>query len=286
MNSRSDDRSRQTGPGTATWRPDAIASQRAAVSRFLDQQFTIPAVREAAERTLEVLALGPGHSALDVGCGNGAFLALLGHAVCPEGQAVGLDPAPAFLAEAEARMAAEGLTGCARLVEGDATALPFDDDTFDAARCERVLMHLDDPTAALREMARVVRPGGRVAATEPDWAGLVVDHPDHDAFQLLYDRFIERFRHPRMGRTLYRRFADAGLVDRTIIPIYSVLRDTSILRLSGLDLREQADELVAAGQLDRERADAAVAWLDSADANGTFFAGGPYFVVAGTVPVA
>lgn len=181
-------------------------------------------------------------------------------------------------------MADEGLAGCVRLVEGDATALPFDDDMFDAARCERVLMHLDDPTAALREMARVVRPGGRVVATEPDWAGLVIDHPDQDAFDLLYGRFIERFRHPRMGRTLYRRFADAGLVDRTIIPIYSVMRDSSILRFSGMNLREQADELVAFGRLDHERADAAVAWLDTTDANGTFFAGGPDFVVAGTVP--
>lgn len=273
-------------PGTSTWQPEAIALRQAEISGFLDSQFSFPTVREAAERTLELLDLSEGDSVLDVGCGNGAFLSLLGRVVGSEGRAVGLDHAPAFVAEARQRIETDGLDACATVVEADAYALPFDDGSFDAARCERVLMHLDDPAAALREMRRVVRPGGRVVATEPDWASLVVDHPDPQAFDILYAAFLPRFRQPRMGRSLYRHLGEAGLVDRKITPIFSIHTDAGFLLQVGLDLTPMAEELVAAGMLSRERAEAALAHLESADRDDVFFMGGAYFIASGRVPAA
>lgn len=271
-------------PGSATWQPDEISSRQTKISEFLEGQFAFPFVREAAMRTLELLALEPGGSVLDMGCGNGAFLPLLARVVGPRGRVVGLDHAPAFVAEARSRVAAEGLEDTVSVVEGDAYGLPFEDGSFDAARCERVLMHLDDPTAALSEMRRVVQPGGTVVATEPDWVSLVLDHPDPEVFDMLYARFVQRFRQPRMGRSLYRRMHEAGLVKREIATITTVHTDPLLLQQSGLDLQPQADELVAEGQIDRSRADSAASYIDAANDAGVFFSGGIYFIVAGRVP--
>jgi ubiquinone/menaquinone biosynthesis C-methylase UbiE len=271
-------------PGTATWQPEAIALHQASISSFLDAQFAFPWVRLAAERTLELLDLSLGHSVLDVGCGNGTFLALLGRVVGAQGRAVGVEYAPAFVAEARSRIASEGLDDCVTVVEGNAYGLPFDDNSFDAARCERVLMHLDDPVAAIREMHRVVRPGGRVVVTEPDWAGLLMDHPDPDALTLLYNSFLTRFRQPRMGRSLYRHFAEAGLVDRDVTLIPAVLTNVDVFQQSGLDLSSQVEEIVAAGTLSRERAEAAATYFESANDDGMFFSAGTYFIASGSVP--
>ncbi len=91
--------------------------------------------------------------------------------------------------------------------EADAYRLPFAEDAFDTAHCERVLMHLEEPGAALAEMKRVVRPGGWVVAVEPDWAGLRIDHVDPDGLHLLLVR-ARRSRQPGMGVKLYRHMGE------------------------------------------------------------------------------
>ena len=270
--------------GTATWQPDAITRRQAEISGFLDSQFSLPIVRQAAERTLALLDLGPGQSVLDVGCGNGSFLALLARAIRPGGRAVGLDYSSAFVDEAKARINADELDDCVTVVQGDAYNLPFDDNSFNAARCERVLMHLDDPTAALCEMRRVVRPGGTVVATEPDWTSMVMDHPDPDALELLYSGFLTRFRQPRMGRSLYRHLGNAGLVERDVTLIPSFHTSAGFLQQVGLDLGSQVDAVVTDGSLSRERAEAAVAYIASAGEKGVYFSSGAYFIASGRVP--
>ena len=72
-----------------------------------------------------------------------------------------------------------------RVDQGDAYALPYPDQSFDAAHCERVLLHLEDPSTVLREMRRVLRTGGRMVVAEPDWASLIINSPDHEMIGLL-----------------------------------------------------------------------------------------------------
>jgi hypothetical protein len=64
-------------PGTTSWQPETIAERQSAISDFLDGQFTIPVVREAAERTLRLLDLPSGGAVLDVGCGTGIIVTVL-----------------------------------------------------------------------------------------------------------------------------------------------------------------------------------------------------------------
>jgi demethylmenaquinone methyltransferase/2-methoxy-6-polyprenyl-1,4-benzoquinol methylase len=79
---------------------------------------------------------------------------------------VGLDQSAEMLAEARRRIARAGLTSRVELVEDDARTLPFADGRFDALTFTYLLRYVDDPAATLRELARVVKPGGTVAGLE------------------------------------------------------------------------------------------------------------------------
>ena len=269
---------------SAEWQPEAVTRRHNEASRYLDQVSATPGLRQVVTRALALLALVPGEAVLEVGSGSGVFLSPLSDAVGPGGRVVGIDHAPAFVAEARGRVAAAGLGASVEVEEGDAYHLPFPDASFDAAHCERVLMHLDDPTAALREMRRVVRPGGRVVVAEPDWAGLRLDHPDPETLGALYARYVAHIRQPDAGLTLYRRFAEAGLMGRTVEPIPLPMTDVALPRVYGLDLGSAAEALVAEGRLDRARATAALAYLDDASRGGTFYARIEMVLATGRVP--
>lgn len=119
-----------------------------------------------AEPFLGWLAVPEGLDWLDDGCGNGAFTEMLVARQRPA-SVVGVDPAPAQLAFARQRPGVGG----ARFVEGDAQALPLADGSVDAAVMALVLFFLPDAALGLREMVRVVRSGGTVAAYHWDMAG-------------------------------------------------------------------------------------------------------------------
>jgi SAM-dependent methyltransferase len=120
----------------------------------------------ASETFLDWLAPEPGLRWLDVGCGNGAFTEMLVER-CAPASVEGIDPSEAQLAYARARLASP----VAQFHQGDAMALPFADDTFDAAVMPLVIFFVPDPAAGLAEMARVVRPGGTVTAYAWDMPG-------------------------------------------------------------------------------------------------------------------
>ena len=169
---------------------------------------------------LELMAPLEGRSVLEVGCGTGVFLPRLVLAVGPGGEVVGVDHSAAFVAEAQAKVDAEGYGAFVTVQQADAYRLPFPDGSFDVAHCERVLMHLDDPSAALAEMKRVVRIGGWIVAAEPDWAGSRIDHVDKAGLEMLYARAVPN-RQPDIGLTLYRRIGQLGLSERRLAPVAS-----------------------------------------------------------------
>src|SRR4051794_4046759 len=111
--------------------------------------------------------LRPGLSLLDVGCGPGSLTADLAVRVAP-GRVVALDSAATPLDEARAAAAAAGVDVDVRV--GDAYAIDLPDDSVDVVHAHQVLQHVTDPVAVLREMARVCRPGGVVAARDADYA--------------------------------------------------------------------------------------------------------------------
>jgi SAM-dependent methyltransferase len=120
----------------------------------------------AGESFLAWLAPQPGLRWLDVGCGNGAFTEMLVERCAPV-SVHGIDPSEAQLVFARTRPAAR----MAQYRQGDAMALPFPDDTFDAAVMALVIFFVPEPARGVGEMARVVSPGGMVAAYAWDMPG-------------------------------------------------------------------------------------------------------------------
>lgn len=129
----------------------------AALSFFQDGRW-----RRAA---VEAVAAGPDDRVLDVACGTGLVTAaLVGRWGC---HVVGLDQSEAMLARARSKAAADQrLAARATFVEGEAEDLPFGDGEFDHLTFTYLLRYVEEPGATLRELGRVVKPGGRVSSLE------------------------------------------------------------------------------------------------------------------------
>ena len=159
------------------------------------------------DRTAAVLSLGqdprwrrflvsrvpPGGDVLDVATGTGAVARLL---LDRGGRVTGLDQSPEML-----RVARERLGGRARLVEGRAEQLPFEDASFDALTFTYLLRYVEEPGAVLRELARVVRPDGTVAMLE----FFVPAPPWRAPWNLYVDRIL-----PRAGRLVAPAWEEVG----------------------------------------------------------------------------
>jgi demethylmenaquinone methyltransferase / 2-methoxy-6-polyprenyl-1,4-benzoquinol methylase len=137
---------------------------------------------------------GPRQTVLDVATGTGAVAReLLARTGCT---VVGLDQSPEMLAEARRRLPAT-----VKLVEGSAEELPFPDGTFDALTFTYLLRYVRDPAAVLRELTRVVRPGGTIA-------GLEFAVP-HGLWRPLWEVYV-RVGLPAAGRVLSPGWAEVG----------------------------------------------------------------------------
>jgi arsenite methyltransferase len=156
------------------------------------------------------LDAAPGERILDVGCGPGFYCAELLDEVGPGGSVVGLDGSPQMLALAARRCAGHGNV---EFAQADATALPVDDAGFDAALCVQVLEYVPDPSAALAELHRVLRPGGRVVVWDVDWATLSWYSADPERMRRVLDAWDEHLVHRALPRTLAPAMRAVGFAD-------------------------------------------------------------------------
>ncbi|MEY9937060.1 ubiquinone/menaquinone biosynthesis C-methylase UbiE [Streptacidiphilus sp. MAP5-52] len=245
-------------------------------------------------RMLDELDARPGQTVVDLGCGPGTDLDALADAVVDggsgaegagvgstavgsvvvRGAVVGVDHDQAAVAKARERTAGRpGVT----VQQADLHHLPLPDGFADRARTDRVLQHVADPAQALREMRRVLRPGGRIVLGEPDWATLAVDHPESELSDA-YTRFVSTqvVRNGRIGRQLPRLAVEAGFRVPAVLPVTPVFRDVREADAI-LGLERTTRRAVTAGYFTEDEAQR---WLDHLT-RGPFLATVTFQIVVG-----
>jgi ubiquinone/menaquinone biosynthesis C-methylase UbiE len=192
-----------------------------------------------AQALVHLAAPDEGDRVLDVACGTGPVARYAAPLVGPTGRAIGLDLNVDMLAIARAMPQREGVA--IEWQEGNATALPFPDASFDRVCCQQGLQFFPDRPAALQEMCRVLVPGGRLALAV--WRGL-----EHQPFYAALTEALERSVSPEAAASLRAAFtlanadelrtlvAGAGFQDiriRSRITRYPSLEDFVLGYLSG-----------------------------------------------------
>ena len=155
----------QDRPPKATPGSGAMFDQIASRYDLLNRLMSMGVDRSWRRKTVDALALGSNARVLDLATGT-ADLALLIAEIHPDATIVGVDPSVGMLQVGEEKARREGYSERVSLREGDAQALVDEDDSFDATCIAFGIRNVPDRKAALREMARVTRPGGRVAILE------------------------------------------------------------------------------------------------------------------------
>lgn len=253
---------------------DAAATERLISrleNRAKDKVFT-----RLFDNYVTALRLPASAQILEVGCGTGAMLRALVRRPDFAGRAVGIDQSPVFVDAAKRFAMAEGVSERVDFMVGDAHAIAFPDASFDAVIVNTVMSHVSEPGTVLAEVARVLRPGGKVAIFDGDYASLTYAHPDAELGQKM-DRALANatFNNPRIMRDLARLLPAHGL------SIVSAWGDAVTEIGRGSFFKTFAETYVSyvvdAGFLPAEEVRA---WHDDqqhAMENGTFFAGCTYY---------
>ncbi len=165
--------------------------------------------------------LRPGQRLLDVGCGPGTITVDLARRVAP-GPTLGIDASPEVIDRARADLAkpsgetSEDPGGSVRFEVADLSSLDLPDNSFDVVHAHQVLQHLADPVSALRELRRVLVPGGVLAARDADYGAFTWSPPDPrlDRWLDLYHQVtVANEAQADAGRYLYGWVRAAGFSD-------------------------------------------------------------------------
>ena len=233
------------------------------------------------------LRLTHGERLLDVGCGTGDAALALAEDLGASGMLVGIDASEQMLrvARSNGRAARCGV----RFTAGDAASLDEPDDSFDASRSERTLQWLADPAAAVREMVRVLRPGGRLSLIDTDWSTFGIDVGDAVLAAMVREAMRdERHRPSNVGRRLEELVVGAGC--RPIATTQATQSwstwdpDASAAPVGCFSMESLADNLVTDGRLARSDAGRFVSTIHDAARRGAFSMRLTMFGVVATAP--
>lgn len=208
---------------------DAAATQRLLVV------YVTPDVVSQRAQFLSALDPRPGERVLDVGSGPGFLASEIADAVGATGQVCGVEISAPLVAVARSQCAWQPTVA---IREGDAARLPYADGSFDAVVSTQVLEYVADIDAAIAEIFRVVRAGGRIAILDTDWDSIVWHARDRARMNRVLAAWEEHVPHPHLPRTLESRIRAAGFRAQPprVIPLFNPAFDPETYSNRMIDL--------------------------------------------------
>lgn len=219
--------------------------------------------RQARQTMIAHLGLRPSSRVLEAGSGPGTALPDLAKWISEDGRIVGIDPTSALVAQARERARAAGIAYVTYEV-GDIRQIQQPDATFDAAFCDKILVHVSPVPQAIGELARVTRSGGRVGAVEWYSQGMVVAAGDYALTRRVFDGSAPvAAQNPMAPLELESSFAAAGLtaIESGTLVTESRRYMPSLKMMLQRRVQQAVDQHALAP-------DAGAAWLAELDARG------------------
>ncbi len=209
-----------------------------AASRKLEAVYNTPDIASQRRQTLQRLALQQGSSVIDIGSGPGILLADMAEVVGPEGHATGIDLSDSMLALTARRFSSSPLQDRVSFLKADATRLPFQEASFDAAVSTQVYEYVPDIQLALAELYRVLCPGARALILDTDWDSIVWNATDEALMRRVLSLWTRRFAHPHLPRTLSHLLRAAGfqVLGREVFVVFNPEYDPNTYSLANADI--------------------------------------------------
>ncbi len=243
------------------------------VAEKLIATYSTPDLVRQREATLRRLHLKSGERVIDIGCGPGFLCESMAPAISPTGCVVGIDISEDLIAFATKRKSAESID----YRVGNATALPVGTGQFDVAVSTQVIEYVPDTDAALYEIARVLRQGGRAFIVDTDFDSWVWHAADAERMARIMKGWEMHCADPRLPRTLIPRLRAAGF---KIVEVegYPIVNTTYRPGDFSYGLSRLIADFLLTRAFDRPVVDA---WLDDLSAteqrNSSFFSLNRYF---------
>jgi ubiquinone/menaquinone biosynthesis C-methylase UbiE len=267
-------------PGIYTRVTEAAPKILESLMTALEIRAADPQQRAMLQTYLTDMALPQGARVLEVGCGTGAVTRVL--AAWPGvGEIIGVDPSSVFVAKAWELAGGLSTVG---FQEADGRSLPFADDVFDAVVFHPTLCHVPEPEVMLHEAVWVLRPGGRLAVFEGDYATATLATKAGDPLEACAEAFREHFVHdPWLARRLPALVRTAGVhIDCVRSYGYVETSEPGFMLPSWVDLG--ADALVASGRIGADMGAALKAEARRRVASGKYFGHIAYMSIVARKP--
>ncbi len=232
-------------------------------------------------RATQLLDLKPGDCVLDVGCGPGIDTTAMAPIVSRSGTVFGIDYDEAIIREANINAVDAGVSEWTKHQVANALCLPFNLNTFDASRSERLFQHIVDGSRVFGEILRVTKPGGRIAVADTDWATVSIDTPEIDIERRIARYRADMYHNGYAGRQLYGLFQAAQMSVVAIEAFPIIWTDYQEFRATSFALNDFERRVVEGAAVSSQELQKFTRSLEAAQGAGRFCAMGLMVLVVG-----